>query len=331
MAAPRSSENLFKNMDISFSSALKAPAETKPVTPVQGDDGGKSSFSQMLDRMNQSARSDESRAADRTEASDTTDEPVDPTAVANTLGLQVMPQPQQQTPANATSPSDSEADTRVEDATSKPGEKSTKTAEATASEASAAPNSKEGAETPATVKPFAEQLLAAADTFSPATPDLTPQVPSIAAPAQQPVQQAPQTTATVPVPVTSPAFAPAFSHQVTVFVKDRAQTAELRLNPDDIGPVTVKINITESRAEINFAVTSPEAKAAIQNALPQLRESLAAQGLELGGASVDQRAPDAFPAPQNASGRPGNGGSAEGATGSDAPVRRAVGLVDTWA
>ena len=68
-------------------------------------------------------------------------------------------------------------------------------------------------------------------------------------------------------------------------ITEQTQVARLQLTPGDLGPVDVRIAISDHRAEIAFAVSSPEAKAAIQQALPQLRETFAASGLQLGEAT----------------------------------------------
>ena len=93
----------------------------------------------------------------------------------------------------------------------------------------------------------------------------------------------------------------------------------------------VRIAISEHRAEIAFAVSSPEAKAAIQQALPQLRETFAASGLQLGDASFGEspRGGGSDQAPRGA-GWPDNGRSA-GETVTPLPTARSVGLIDLYA
>jgi flagellar hook-length control protein FliK len=54
----------------------------------------------------------------------------------------------------------------------------------------------------------------------------------------------------------------------------------------------VRITLSEHRADLAFAVSGPEAKAAIQQALPQLRELLAETGLQLGDATFGDHRPE---------------------------------------
>ena len=146
-----------------------------------------------------------------------------------------------------------------------------------------------------------------------------------------PAGQTPPVNATVAPPLHSPAWPAAFNNTIRVLVSDQTQVARLQLTPGDLGPVDVRIAISEHRAEIAFAVSSPEAKAAIQQALPQLRETFAASGLELGDATFGE-------SPRGSAGDPSNRGAgpSEGRPGSgDAapllPPARAVGLIDLYA
>lgn len=151
-----------------------------------------------------------------------------------------------------------------------------------------------------------------------------------AAPATQPPSP-PQVTAVIAPPLQSPAWPAAFNNTMRVLVTDQTQVARLQLTPGDLGPVDVRIAISEHRAEIAFAVSSPEAKAAIQQALPQLRETFAASGLELGDATFgeSQRGGTGDPSKQGA----GPSDGPRGTVGEAAllPPARAVGLIDLYA
>lgn len=166
----------------------------------------------------------------------------------------------------------------------------------------------------------AGDALAAAALATPATPP---------PPAQAAVT--PPVTATIAPPLHSPAWPAAFNNTMRVLVTDQTQVARLQLTPGDLGPVDVRIAISEHRAEIAFAVSSPEAKAAIQQALPQLRETFAASGLQLGDASFGESARGGGndPAPKGA-GWPDNG-QMSGETAAPLPATRAVGLIDLYA
>jgi len=123
-----------------------------------------------------------------------------------------------------------------------------------------------------------------------------------------------------------------FVSQVNLLVSHREPQAEIRVNPPQLGPVEVRIGLDGNQVSVTFTAAQPETRAAIENALPQLREMFADNGLALGNASVSAESS------QQQSARPEGSGAArfapddvaepEGA----APMRAAITrLVDTFA
>lgn len=72
--------------------------------------------------------------------------------------------------------------------------------------------------------------------------------------------------------------------------------AELRLDPPQLGSVSVRISLLDDQAQIMFQAQHPAAREALEAALPKLREMFAEQGLELADADIsehsDQDGPD---------------------------------------
>lgn len=64
------------------------------------------------------------------------------------------------------------------------------------------------------------------------------------------------------------------------------QHIELHLHPAELGPLSVSLKLTELGAQAQFLSTHPQVRAAVEQAIPQLREALAAQGISLGETSV---------------------------------------------
>lgn len=131
----------------------------------------------------------------------------------------------------------------------------------------------------------------------------------------------------------TPEWKPAFAHGVRSLVQDGMSSASLQLNPAELGPVDVRIVMTEQRADISFVVRSAEANQAIQSALPDLREQLARSGIELGQASVGGQRSDTREEPRR---QPTARGSApdtiaDVTAASTAPRARALGQIDTFA
>ena len=123
-----------------------------------------------------------------------------------------------------------------------------------------------------------------------------------------------------------------FVSQVNLLVSHREPQAEIRVNPPQLGPVEVRIGLDGNQVSVTFTAAQPETRAAIENALPQLREMFADNGIALGNASVSAESS------QQQSPRPDGSGAtrfarddlveAQGA----APMRAAITrLVDTFA
>jgi flagellar hook-length control protein FliK len=64
--------------------------------------------------------------------------------------------------------------------------------------------------------------------------------------------------------------------------------AEIRLDPAELGSVHVKVAVYGESATVNFVVQTQQARDAVDNATPRLREMLAEKGIELGQSSVRQ-------------------------------------------
>ncbi|MEN4923103.1 flagellar hook-length control protein FliK, partial [Achromobacter spanius] len=117
------------------------------------------------------------------------------------------------------------------------------------------------------------------------------------------------------------------------------QTAELRLDPPDLGPLRVSLNLSDGVASASFVSAHASVRQAIEVALPQLQQALAQAGISLGQTSVGEQAAQQEFAQQNGGGsqRQHGGASvaADGAADVSPPVvtvaRNANALVDTFA
>lgn len=78
------------------------------------------------------------------------------------------------------------------------------------------------------------------------------------------------------------------AEKVRWMVNSKSATAEIRLDPPDLGGINIKINLSGDVAQVNFNVQSAAAKEALDQAAPRLREMLQDQGIELGESVVQQ-------------------------------------------
>lgn len=100
------------------------------------------------------------------------------------------------------------------------------------------------------------------------------------------------------------------AHKVHYWVTRGVQTAELQLDAPGGSAVDVSITLQGKEALVEFRSDQPEARRVIQEAMPQLRDMLRAEGLQLAGgfvgSSAQQKQGDAHPSGRDrASGRIG--------------------------
>jgi len=126
-----------------------------------------------------------------------------------------------------------------------------------------------------------------------------------------------------------------FASRVAWSASNGVQNAEIRITPAELGPVRVHIEIVNGTTNITFSAVQPETRGAIQDAMPVLRELLAASGGQADGASIGFSFADRD-APRGGD-RRAFGGTAAAADESDPASaghptpRRGAGLVDTYA
>jgi flagellar hook-length control protein FliK len=111
-------------------------------------------------------------------------------------------------------------------------------------------------------------------------------------PQPMPAQAAtPVAHASITSPLSHPAFGDDLAHRVLLFAGQRVQSAEISLTPGDLGPIRVSLELRGQEASVQFNAAHAATRSAIEDALPRLREMLAAQGLQLAQADVGDRAP----------------------------------------
>lgn len=139
--------------------------------------------------------------------------------------------------------------------------------------------------------------------------------------------------ATIASPVGTAAFTADLAQHLVVFAGQKVQRAEIALSPAELGPLAVSIEVRGQEAMLAFSAAHGATRAALEDALPRLRDMLAAQGLQLAGAHVGaESGRDQY--------RPGRGGFGSGrgdtpavaAAAADAAAasvhQRALGLID---
>ncbi len=97
-------------------------------------------------------------------------------------------------------------------------------------------------------------------------------------------------TATQSAPVGSSAWAGQLQQNMVSMVLRNQQEMTLRLHPAELGPLQVQLRVDDHQAQLMILTHSHHVRGAVEQALPQLREALATQGIQLDDANVTDHA-----------------------------------------
>lgn len=149
-------------------------------------------------------------------------------------------------------------------------------------------------------------LAAAAETSAPAPAAAA--APSTPGTATATIVAAPS-QGSLPSPLASGAWQQELGQQLQGMVQRGDGSVELHLNPRELGPLSVNLQLDDQGARAQFLSAHAGVRSAVEQAVPQLREALAEQGISLGEASVGEQRQESG-RDDSGSGRPGAGGGA---------------------
>jgi flagellar hook-length control protein FliK len=134
----------------------------------------------------------------------------------------------------------------------------------------------------------------------------------------------------VHTPVGTQGWSEEIGSRLTMMVEQGKHTASLRLSPEHLGPLEIQISMNDDQASVYFGAAHADTRAALENALPKLREMFAAQGLSLADAGVHREPPrqQSNPAAHSTS---SSDFTAEGGEQTVAAAHVRLGLLDTYA
>lgn len=138
----------------------------------------------------------------------------------------------------------------------------------------------------------------------------------------------------IQTPLTSREWAGEMGQRLVMMVSSKIKSAEIHLNPKDLGPVEVRIRMHEDKAHVVFTSQVAQTREALEQAMPRLREMLDQNGVTLGNANVqDHGAQHSHQRQQQDS--HGSGSQRDTLAVDDAGpvnvVKRDIGLVDFYA
>ena len=160
-----------------------------------------------------------------------------------------------------------------------------------------------------------------------------------AAPAAAPPSAPPAAQIQLETTVGSAAWGTELGQKVALMIGVKQHVAELHVNPPDLGPLDIKLTVTDNQTTAVFTSPHSAVRDAVESALPRLREVLAESGIMLGNASVTSDTPrdgSAFSTPQDQPQRGNFGAHTSAATlppaqNAGGTLIRRNGLVDLFA
>lgn len=134
-----------------------------------------------------------------------------------------------------------------------------------------------------------------------------------------------RTELVVPNRVGSEGWSEAMAGRISLLVNQRISSARIHINPPELGPIEVRVNLNNDQASVQFTSQSAQVRDALEQSIPRLRDMLESAGFSLADSDVNDQ----------------GGGERESQSGSDgqelaedtsgSPLRReSLGLVDDY-
>lgn len=148
----------------------------------------------------------------------------------------------------------------------------------------------------AALNKLAETAMAAADKPAPAADLAKPLVAGAAVESlarltegQSPAARAFVVQTGVPVTVGTPQWSQAVGDKVLWLAAQNVSSAEIRLDPPELGPMQVRVSVNQDQASITFTSPHPAVRDALDQQLNRLREMFSEQGMNLVNVDVSDR------------------------------------------
>lgn len=94
----------------------------------------------------------------------------------------------------------------------------------------------------------------------------------------------------IPTPFGKPEWSQAVNQKVVWMVGKGEQSATLTLNPPDMGPLKVVIQVDNDQVDTTFISDNPEVRQALQDGMQMLRDKMQDTGMQLGNSQVSSQA-----------------------------------------
>lgn len=96
-------------------------------------------------------------------------------------------------------------------------------------------------------------------------------------------------SASIATPVSSPAWPSQLGQQLIQFAQRGGEhEVKMQLHPAELGPLSISLKVSENGTQAHFLSAHAQVRQVLEQAIPQLREALAEQGISLGETSVGE-------------------------------------------
>ncbi|XKH60298.1 flagellar hook-length control protein FliK [Halomonas sediminis] len=114
--------------------------------------------------------------------------------------------------------------------------------------------------------------------------------------------------ASISTPVAHQAWPQQLGQQLMQFTqRGGEQQIQMQIHPAELGPLSISLKVSEQGTQAHFLSAHAQVRQVIEQAIPQLREALAEQGISLGETSVGDQPDGQQLAGQKSPGQPGTG------------------------
>lgn len=121
--------------------------------------------------------------------------------------------------------------------------------------------------------------------LTPSTQTQAPAAPTQAAEAQSFAQQLAQSQERLQI--LQEKMAPLLGQRLMMMMDQKVQQAEIRLDPPELGSLMVRVQVNQdNQAQVSFVAQNPQARDALEQAIPRLREMFQQQQMDLVDANV---------------------------------------------
>lgn len=110
-----------------------------------------------------------------------------------------------------------------------------------------------------------------------------------AATARQDIQAAQSAQAPLPLGQTHTEAGAALTERINIMLSKNLKQVDIRLDPPELGRMQIKLGMNNDQATVHITVANQQAREAVEQAMPRLRDMLQQQGLQLAQGSVQQQ------------------------------------------